>query len=189
MRLNFLGVSAMAKVNGPLMSMDATGSFAGTLVFQHWKGRNTVRQLVKPSNPKTSGQLVARNAMIAAAAICSVINQTTDKHSALAVRDETALRNAAPSGQSWNGFFTKELIGPGQAKFDAATTAWAGVSQAGWETAAAALDVPYTDKSKQVAPLASPDEFSHGELFFRHVYGLYTAGILATAPTTAPTYA
>jgi len=179
----------MAKVNGPLMSMDATGSFAGTLVFQHWKGRNTVRQLVKPANPKTSGQLTARNAMIAAAAIQKVINATTDVHSALSVRDEVALRNLAPSGQSWNGFFTKELIGAGAAKFAAAGTAWAAISQAGWESAAAALSVPYANVSKQVAPLASPASFTKGELFFRHVYALYTAGLLTSAPTTAPTYA
>ena len=38
------------------MSMDAAGAFGGTLVFGKWKGRNTVRQLVTPSNPQKAGQ-------------------------------------------------------------------------------------------------------------------------------------
>ena len=51
----------MAKVTGPLMSMDAAGAFGGTLVFGKWKGRNTVRQLVTPSDPQKAGQTAARN--------------------------------------------------------------------------------------------------------------------------------
>ena len=43
------------------MSMNAAGAFAGTLVFGKWKGRNTVRQCVTPSNPQTAGQTTARN--------------------------------------------------------------------------------------------------------------------------------
>jgi len=53
----------MAKLIGPLMSLDASGSIAGTLTFSKWKGRPLVRQLVKPSNPKTSGQTTNRAMM------------------------------------------------------------------------------------------------------------------------------
>lgn len=51
----------MAKVSGPLMSMDASGKFGGTIVFSKWKGRNVVRQLVVPANPNSAGQEAARN--------------------------------------------------------------------------------------------------------------------------------
>ena len=51
----------MAKVSGPLMSMDASGKFGGALVFSKWKGRNVVRQLVIPGNPNSAGQEAARN--------------------------------------------------------------------------------------------------------------------------------
>ena len=50
----------MAKVKGPLMSMEASGKFGGALVFGTWKGRPTVRQLVTPTNPQTQGQEDAR---------------------------------------------------------------------------------------------------------------------------------
>jgi hypothetical protein len=46
----------MAKVNGPLMSMDASGAFANTIVFSKWKGRNYVRQYVIPTYSNTTEQ-------------------------------------------------------------------------------------------------------------------------------------
>lgn len=50
----------MVKVTAPAMSLDASGSIAGTMVFSKWKGRNYVRQLVRPSNPKSGGQVYNR---------------------------------------------------------------------------------------------------------------------------------
>lgn len=50
----------MALVTGPLLSLDASGSVAGSLVFAKWKGRPYVRQLVTPSNPKSANQRATR---------------------------------------------------------------------------------------------------------------------------------
>ena len=53
----------MARTVGPLMSLDASGSVAGTIVFSKWKGRNYVRQLVTPANPNTALQVSTRAMM------------------------------------------------------------------------------------------------------------------------------
>lgn len=50
----------MVKVNGPAMSLDASGSLGGALVFSKWKGRPYVRVLVKPANPKSALQTSMR---------------------------------------------------------------------------------------------------------------------------------
>lgn len=50
----------MVKLQGPAMSLDASGSLAGTLVFSKWKGRNYARELVKPANPRSGGQVGVR---------------------------------------------------------------------------------------------------------------------------------
>lgn len=50
----------MAKVTGGMMSLDASGKFAGTMVFAKWKGRPYVRLLVTPSNPNTAAQIGVR---------------------------------------------------------------------------------------------------------------------------------
>lgn len=50
----------MVKVLGPAMSLDASGSLASTIVFSKWKGRNYIRQLVTPANPRSGGQVGMR---------------------------------------------------------------------------------------------------------------------------------
>ena len=50
----------MVRVNGPAFSLEASGSLAGALVFSRWKGRPYIRELVKPSNPRTGGQVGIR---------------------------------------------------------------------------------------------------------------------------------
>lgn len=52
----------MVKVNGPLFSLDASGTLGKAIVYSKWKGRNYVRERVIPSNPK-SGPQTGRRAM------------------------------------------------------------------------------------------------------------------------------
>lgn len=51
----------MVKISGPVMSLDASGQLGKALVFSKWKGRNYVRQLVTPANPKSGGQVGVRS--------------------------------------------------------------------------------------------------------------------------------
>lgn len=50
----------MARVSGPLMSLDASGKFADTMVASIWKGRNYMRKYVIPANPNTAAQSTHR---------------------------------------------------------------------------------------------------------------------------------
>lgn len=50
----------MVKVQAPCLSLEASGSIAGALVFSKWKGRPYCRSLVKPSNPRSGGQVGMR---------------------------------------------------------------------------------------------------------------------------------
>lgn len=56
----------MAKTVGPLMSLDASGTVAGTITFSKWKGRNYVRQRVIPANPQTAAQTGVRSSFAGA---------------------------------------------------------------------------------------------------------------------------
>lgn len=53
----------MVKVAGPALSLDASGKLGGAIVFSKWKGRNYVRVLVTPANPKSVGQVSVRSMM------------------------------------------------------------------------------------------------------------------------------
>ncbi len=51
----------MAKVTGPLLSLDASGSIASTMTFSRWKGINYVRQRVIPTYSNTFKQKAIRD--------------------------------------------------------------------------------------------------------------------------------
>jgi hypothetical protein len=51
----------MAKVTGPLLSLDASGSVASTITFSRWKGVNYVRQRVIPTYSNTFKQSAIRD--------------------------------------------------------------------------------------------------------------------------------
>lgn len=53
----------MAKVKGPLFSLEASGSVAKTVVYSKWKGRQYVRQHTIPLNPQSEKQVNVRTAM------------------------------------------------------------------------------------------------------------------------------
>lgn len=57
----------MARTTGPLLSMDASGTVGGSIVFSKWKGRSYVRKHVVPHNPQTPLQVGVRAGM----AFCS----------------------------------------------------------------------------------------------------------------------
>ena len=50
----------MAKLTGPLFSLDARASLGKAITYSIWKGINYVRRLVVPQNPNTTCQQVIR---------------------------------------------------------------------------------------------------------------------------------
>jgi hypothetical protein len=55
----------MAKPTAPLLSFDASGQIAQSLVYSSWKGRKYVRRYVVPANPNSTAQQATRNAFTA----------------------------------------------------------------------------------------------------------------------------
>jgi len=51
----------MVRVSAPALSLDASGSIAGSMTYSKWKGRNYVRSLVIPANPKSGPQVGVRS--------------------------------------------------------------------------------------------------------------------------------
>jgi hypothetical protein len=183
----------MAKVTGPLFSLDASGGFGGSLVFGKWKGRNTVRQLVTPSNPQSQDQEDSRNAVRVVGTAQHWANVTAEKGDGRLLTDKALLIAAAPAGQAWNGFLSKSMIGAGSLNYAAAAAAYAGLTgpeKAAWVTAADALTpaFPATYQTEEFGVAGTP--MTSGEGFFHYAWGLYVAGITVDAPDAVPpTYA
>lgn len=68
----------MARVTGPLMSMEASGTIGKTLTFAKWKGRPYVRQWVVPANPKSAAQTGIRKMLGFLAAAWAAIKTASE---------------------------------------------------------------------------------------------------------------
>jgi len=91
----------MAKVIGPLMSMDARGKIADTLVFIGWKGIKDVRTWKKPANPRTEKQVSQRQKFTSAVL----------KHHELSAADKSAWdRSATKLTMSGFNLFVKNVV-------------------------------------------------------------------------------
>lgn len=182
----------MAKTVGPLMSMDASGAFGGTMVFSKWKGRNYVRQLVIPANPQSQAQEDARNAQRCAAAGQRWLNATAEKRSGETMTDKELLALAAPAGQAWNGYYVQQAIGAGALAHAAAGAAWALLTageQTAWDNWAAARTpaIPSVHQTSAGGVTATPH--TPGQTAFHIMFALAIAGVAVAPTATPPTYA
>ena len=99
----------MAKVTGPFMSIDASGTFADVLTASKWKGRSYMRQRVIPANPETSGQKAVRSILGTLAKACRAVLTSYADIAGVGSPFFVAARDGAPSGQSWISWLQKVL--------------------------------------------------------------------------------
>lgn len=83
----------MAKVVGPLFSVDARGKLADSVVFMGWRGLKTVRMWKKPANPNTAAQQLTRG----------YFTSSVGRYHDLAAGDQLAFKLRA-SGKPYSGF-------------------------------------------------------------------------------------
>jgi hypothetical protein len=125
----------MAKVISPLGSFSASGSIGGMLVFFSHKGRNVVRSLVIPANPKTEKQGDSRLLLGALGRANTAIVQGSAYHS--------DAKSVAASGQTYISQMMTRLIaffGAGNEGVSALLSAYnAHVATSDWDDAADGL--------------------------------------------------
>lgn len=118
----------MAKVTGPLMSLDASGTVGKTTVFSKWKGRNYVRLRVTPMNPQTEDQATSRTYMGALGqALSSILTRAKDSLHVGSQFWADAV-SYAPAGQSWISFATRTILGTNFGSFSTAIAAYVALS-------------------------------------------------------------
>jgi len=99
----------MAKVSGPLFSLDARGSVGKAITFSFWKGINYVRNRVVPNNPQSALQTAIRD-LISDATIAWKTGATVG---GIAIDAAYKLAyDTAAAGQAYSGFnlFIKQTV-------------------------------------------------------------------------------
>ena len=181
----------MAKVSGPLFSVDASGGYAGTVVFAKWKGRNYARQLVIPANPRSAGQEQARNDVRAAGSAQKFANANAQVRAGLTLSDKLEIMAVTPSGYAWNGFLVDNIIGAGRVNIAASEVLWAALTapqKTAWNDAASALTAPLFGVAQTVAGGGAGVAKTNGNVFFNYTYGLYAMGLVVVPGAVPPTY-
>jgi|OM-RGC.v1.019198871 hypothetical protein len=182
----------MAKVKGPLFSMEASGAYGDALVFGRRKGANVVRQLVTPANPQTAGQMASRNRVSALGEIQRVINNTALIEDGESTTKKVQLTAAAPAEQTWNSYIVQACVGTGGLRWTAAAAAWTALAageQTAWETAAGNFDPAFQDVAQLAEGGVATTPLSKGQVFFHMQYGLNAVGLGAAPGATATVYA
>ncbi len=99
----------MAKVDGPLLSLEARGKIADAIVFFPWKGRHVVRQWLKPAQPNTTLQGYVRSAIYAIGKWVKQVFSTSQDN---AVNSKVYSLNtvAVPAGTNWNAWIAEQFL-------------------------------------------------------------------------------
>lgn len=131
----------MAKVSGPLFSLEARGKVGDAIVFFPWKGLHVVRQWLKPANPQTADQGDMRLIIGALGRACSVVQTAHDFASEIRAYMDTGLTWASAISK----YMTLNVVGDGT-EWDALVTEYeAHTATADFDTEAAALNLQELD--------------------------------------------
>lgn len=137
----------MSKVVAPLGSFSASGKIGKSLVFFSHLGRNVVRGLVTPANPKSETQGDTRLLLGALGRASRGVARPSDYYN--------EITQFVPAGQTWVSAMIKYIIsayGTGAAGVSALVSAFEGQSASNWEAVAATrglidLTIPYANSS------------------------------------------
>lgn len=178
----------MAKVTGPLMSLDASGTVGKTATFSKWKGRNYVRLRVTPMNPQTDSQAATRTYLGAMGqALSTILTKAKDSMHAGSAFWQAAV-SFAPAGQSWISFASRTILGTNFGNIAAVVTAYTAVSSTPkgyYDTHAAALGLTNFSLSYGSAPAIA----AGAQLYGMYKFAVEQLGYVAPAggfasPTT-----
>lgn len=96
----------MAKVDGPLFSLEAKGKIGDAIVFFPWKGRHAVRRWLKPTNPRDVDQKIVRQ-KLAGLGKCLKAMVTPGAVLANGSAAVVAWKAKTPAAQIWNAYLVK----------------------------------------------------------------------------------
>lgn len=95
----------MAKTVMPLLSAEASGKIANTMVFSYWKGLNVVRRWVVPTNPRSIGMKLIRTRLAAMGKNLAAMTTAAPAGALVAL-----IRAVTPANMIWNAHFCKQTV-------------------------------------------------------------------------------
>lgn len=166
----------MSKVVAPLGSFSASGKIGKSLVFFSHLGRNVVRGLVTPANPKSESQGNSRLLLGGLGRMTRAVVNPSDFYNAVVT--------LVPSGQTWVSDAISRVIsafGTGTTGVAALNAAFDGHSAANWQSEAEGIGL--TDLTISYALSTEQTITAGAQLYALAVYAMQLQG---ANPTTSP---
>ena len=134
----------MAKVEGPLFSLEARGKLGNAMVFFPCKGRHAVRRWLKPTNPRDVDQKIIRQKLASLGHVIKAMltPETAYPNGAAAVVE---IKTLTPATQIWNAYLVKSALDyfKSDANFTAFESAITNATDySEWTAMGAALAIP-----------------------------------------------
>ena len=177
----------MARVEGPLMSISATGTFGKVLTFVRARGQQVVRRLTIPSNPQSQAQAENRTLIrLTGMAISRVNLNQVGKADGETMTPLEYFLSIRISPNTWNSEFTRRGFPSAGKTLTADLAAWDaldGTQTAAWDGFNDAFANPFEAFSG--AP-GDDREFTGGFASFAFARAVARSGYLTTVPNTEP---
>lgn len=179
----------MAKMTGPLLSMDARGMIGGRYVYQRAMGETVMRYRWQQNQTITADQAPYQQAHGQITHLISWIKREKPHFNTSGVDDYQMLREIAGRRDRWNDFVRRQMLKHEQTNMIHIAALWAAMTpteQAQWDTEAASVApglAGYTGKSPPGWPAPT---WSAGYLLHLYFWILYLTGATTTEPGSTP---
>jgi len=181
----------MAKVTGPLHSVQAHGALGGTIVFRQTKnGPVAQKNPPRDKRPQPSRAQYAYIFRICAVAI-HWVNTTNQTLNGNGTRDEDRVRAVKPDHFTWNAWLTHCMVGKRGVNWHAAddiTHDWGDTEYEAWDAAADALLPPSPVVANKGSYNPDQEVIANGLVLLHLMFGLAAAGLASVPGATPPTY-
>ena len=185
--IGLINTLAMAKVEGPLMSVSATGTFGGVITYVRARGQQVVRRLTIPSNPQTQGQAENRTLIRLTGMIISRVNlNQVGKSDGSTMTPLEYFLSIRVSPNTWNSEFNRRGFPSSGKTLTADLAAWDGLTQTE-KDAWAPFNADFANPFEAFSGAPGDDrEFVADFAGFSFARALARAGYLVSVPLDAP---
>ena len=164
----------MAKTIMPLLSAEASGKLANSMVYFYWKGLNVVRKYTIPGNPRDPKKKIVRTKF---AAMGKNLLAITTKP-ATEAKIIGLIKAVAPANLIWNSCFVKATLG-----YIKSPANWT-LIKAAYTAATAAIQFVTSAAALGMAEMATGVEYTENvPAAFQLYLGAYAAYVLGLSGT------
>lgn len=179
----------MARMTGPLLSLEARGMIAGRYIYQQAMGRQVMRYHWQQGQHTTIEQAPYQQAHGLLSHLISWIKAGRPHLNSSGLDDYLMLREIAGRRDRWNDMVRRRMLKHGHANISHVLALWAGLDETdreAWGNVASGVAPTLTEYTGKAPPGIEPPTWPAGALFFVYHWLAYLVGLIQDEPGATP---